>query len=182
MKRIVAGLVLGLLTTTSVAGSTLAAMTITVTASPAEGRVGRPVEVLLRTYVPVGEDVVDLPPPVFPFPVASGLRNLLYPVADYPFDVVAQTEDGTSLAVPMVRDPSDATLWRGTFTPARIGDWTIAARNFPRGESGASALVTVAPGEDADQTLIVGAVSLAGGVLVGLLLGRLVLARSRRTR
>lgn len=181
MNRIAAGLCLALLAVLSVAGSTQAAMTVAVSVSPPEGVVGRPVEVLLRTFAPVGEGVAALPVPSLPYPAASGLWNVLYPIADYPFDVMATSEDGTRMAVLLSRDRSDATVWRGTFTPTESGDWTVVVRNFPTGEPGASARVSVAPSQDAPPPLVVALVSLLTGILLGLLLGRVALSRVRRT-
>ena len=180
MNTIAAGLGVGLLAVMSVAGSAAAAMTVAVSVSPSEGVVGRPVEVLLRTFAPVGEGVAGLPVPTLPYPAASGLRNVLYPVADYPFDVVAQSEAGESLAVDLSRDRNDATLWRGTFTPNTSGDWTVAVRNFPSGEPGTEARVSVAPRQDASPIMIVAVLSLVTGVLVGLLLRRAMLVRWRQ--
>ena len=181
MNWIAAGLGLALLAVMSVAGSTQAAVTVAVSVSPPEGVVGRPVEVLLRTFAPVGEGVAALPVPSLPYPAASGLWNVLYPIADYPFDVVAKSEDGTPITVQLSRDQNDATLWRGIFTPTTSGDWTVVVRNFPTGEPGASARVSVAPSQDAPLATVVAVVSLVIGVLLGLVLGRATLARGRRT-
>lgn len=182
MKRAVAGLLLGLLAVAAFAGRpTLAALGVAVSVSPAEGVVGRPIEVLLRTFVPIGEGDVALPVPTLAYPAASGLWNVLYPIADYPFDVAAQAEDGTTVALQLTRDPNDATLWRGTFTPTKSGEWTIAVRNFPADEPGASARVSVAPGESLPAVALVGVAALLIGVLVGLFLGRRGRDRSRPT-
>jgi hypothetical protein len=145
----------------------LGAMEITVSVSPAEGVVGRPVEVLVRTFVPFGRDAIDLPVPSVPYPAPSGFWNVLYPVADYPFDVAAAAEDGTTVAVFISRDPADATLWRGTFTPPKDGMWTINLRQF-----GASARLRVAPGDAIPLAALVGVPALVGGVLAGLAVGR----------
>jgi hypothetical protein len=154
-------------------------MEIAVSVSPAEGVVGRPVEVLLRTFVPFGREAIDLPVPSVPYPAASGFWNVLYPVADYPFDVAAVAEDGTTIAVFISRDPADATLWRGTFTPPRDGIWTISLRQFQAAGARASARLRVAPGDAVPVAVVVGVAALAAGLLVGLAVGRSGLRRSR---
>jgi hypothetical protein len=97
---------------------------------------------------------------------------VLYPVADYPFDVVAEADDRTTVTVAVTRDPADATLWRGTFTPPRDGTWTIRVRNWPVGTPGTSARLQVAPGEAIPLAALVGVAGLVGGLLVGLAVGR----------
>ena len=178
MNRVATGLGLAL-AVMSVAGSAQAAVTVAVSVSPSEGVVRRPIEVLLRTSAPVGEGVAALPVPSLPYPAASGLWNVLYSIADYPFDVVAKSEDGTPIAVLLSRDRSDATVWRGTFTPTESGDRTVVARNFPTGEPGASARISVASSQEAPPAVFVAVVSLLIGVLIGLVLGRATLARGR---
>lgn len=181
MNRIAAGLGLAMFPVMLAAGSTQAAVTVAVSISPAEGVVDRPAEVLLRTFAPVGEGVAALPVPSLPYPAASGLWNVLYPIDDYPFDVLATSEDGTRIAVLLSRDVSDATVWRGTFTPTESGDWTVVVRNFPTGEPGASARVSVAGSQDTPPAVVVVLASLLVGVLLGLLLGRARLGRTRPT-
>jgi len=151
-----------------------------VAVSPSQGTVGQPVEVLLRTFVPEPIDDTSLPIPSLAYPVASGLWNILYPIADYPFSVVARADDGTSIAVSVARDPSDATLWRGTFTPTASGSWTVSVRNFPAGTPGASARIVVTSGGAVQAVWLVGAAALLTGVLVGLLFGRRGIRRWRR--
>jgi hypothetical protein len=178
MNRWTAPLVLALLALLALAGRpALAAMEITVSVSPAEGVVGRPVEVLIRTFVPFGQEAVELPVPSVPYPAPSGFWNVLYPVADYPFDVAAVAEDGTIVPVSMSRDPSDATLWRGTFTPSRDGVWTIRLRQFQAAGARASARLRVAPGESIPIAALVGVAGVVAGVLVGLAVGRSGLRR-----
>jgi hypothetical protein len=113
-----------------VARPSAAAMDIAVSVSPATGIVGRPVEVLVRTFAPVGADAIDLPPPSQAYPASSGLWDVLYPF-DYPFDVVARSPTGVEVKITLVRDAADASLWRGTFTPTTPGAWQIVMRNFP---------------------------------------------------
>jgi hypothetical protein len=157
-------------------------MEIAVSVSPAEGFVGRPVEVLIRTFVPFGQEAIDLPVPPVPYPAPSGFWNVLYPVADYPFDVVAEADDRTSVAVAVSRDQTDATLWRGTFTPRRAGTWTISVRNWSVGTPGASARLRVAPGEAIPLVVLVGVAGLLGGVLVGVAVARRAAYRSGALR
>lgn len=114
-----------------IADPSAAALEIAVSVSPPSATVGRPVEVLVRTFIPIGGEGIDLPPPSLAYPAASGLWNVLYPVADYPFDVVARPPTGDEIEVDLVRDPSDASLWRGAFTPTAVGTWSIVIRNFP---------------------------------------------------
>jgi len=159
----------------------IAALEIVVSVSPTEGVVGRPVEVLIRTFVPFGQEAIELPVPSVPYPAPSGFWNVLYPVADYPFDVVAVAEDGTTVAVFISRDPADATLWRGTFTPPKDGMWTINLRQFQAAGARASARLRVAPGDAIPVAAFVGVAALLAGVLVGLAVGRSGLRRFRPT-
>ena len=108
----------------------MAALDVTVTVSPT-GLVGRPSEVLVRTYAPVNAGDLALPQPSLAYPAPSGLWNVLYPVGDYPFDVVAHSPNGGATKVELGRDPSDASLWRGSVTPDVAGEWTITVSNFP---------------------------------------------------
>ena len=151
--------------------SASAALGVVISVSPAEGVVGRPVDILVRTFVPIGEGEADLPPSTLAYPAASGLWNVLYPVADYPFDVVARAEDGLEVPITLVRDISDATLWRGTFTPTASGTWRISVRNFLEAP-GATAQLSVMTGEAVPIAAIVGGVGLLAGVVVGLVLCR----------
>ena len=172
MKRLVAAVLLAVVVATFSAGPASAALGVVVAVSPAEGIVGRPIEVLLRTFVPIGEGEADLPVSTLAYPSASGLWSLLYPVADYPFDVVAQAEDGTAMPISLVRDTGDATLWRGLFTPTTSGVWSISVRNFSAAEPGASARVSVVAGDTVPVNTLIGLAGLMAGVLVGLFLGR----------
>ena len=118
--------------------------------SPSEVRVLEPVEVLVRTFVPIQrEDVLPGPSPRGPYPAPSGFWNLLYPWDDYPFDVVAQHEGDPDVPVSLARDPSDSTLWRGFVSLPKAGTWTIWVRNFPGKEAGSATTVTVRPGGSA---------------------------------
>jgi len=147
---------------------------VVVTASPADVRVGQPVEVLLRTFATMlpSDNLVDLSSPRAPFPGHAELWNVLSPWADYPFDVVAQHEDGTEIPVKVVRDPADSTLWRASLTLPKAGVWTIWIRNFGQ-EPGVTTVVKVEP---AVPVSIEAGSAAVGGVVVGLL-GGLLLAR-----
>ena len=127
-----------------------AAGEVVVAVSPSEVRVGEPVEVLLRTFVPIQrEGVLPGTSPREPYPAPSGFWNLLYPWDDYPFDVVAQHEGDPDVPVSLARDASDSTLWRGFVSLPKAGTWTIWVRNFPGKELGSTTTVTVRPGESA---------------------------------
>lgn len=149
---------------------------VVLSASPPDVRVGQPVEVLLRTFATMLPDdkLVDLSTPIAPFPGHADLWNVLYPWKDYPFDVVAQHEDGTEIPVKVVRDPVDSTLWRASLTLPKAGLWTIWVRNFGQ-EPGVTTVVKAEPPSPASiepgPTALVGVV---GGLLVGLLGGFLV--------
>jgi hypothetical protein len=139
-----AGLLVGSL---AMAAEVRAAGAIVVAVSPSEVQVGEPVEVLLRTFQVVAQSDLPLPfeSPIPPYPVPSGVWNLLYTWPDYPFDVVAQHEGDADVAVRLARDPSDSTLWRGTVALPSPGMWTIRVRNFPDKEPGSTTTVTVRP-------------------------------------
>lgn len=142
-----AGLLVG---TFAMAAEVRAAGEVVVAVSPSEVEVGEPVEVLLRTFVPIQrEGVLPGTSPREPYPAPSGFWNLLYPWDDYPFDVVAQHDGDADVAVQLARDPSDATLWRGSVSLPSAGTWTIWVRNFPGKEPGATTTVTVRPGGSA---------------------------------
>jgi hypothetical protein len=177
------------------AASVRAAGEVVVAVSPSEVGVGEPVEVLLRTFVPIQrEGVLPGTSPREPFPAPSGFWNLLYPWDDYPFDVVAQHEGDSDVPVSLARDASDSTLWRGFVSLPKAGTWTIWVRNFPGKEPGSTTTVTVRPGgSDASTSPPINATTTgpasieAGpaallGVLVGLVGGALfVLAWRRRS-
>jgi hypothetical protein len=127
----VAGLFLALAASVLMARPAIAAVEITLSVSPGEGVVGRPVEVLLRTYAPIGAADLGLPTPSFSYPAPSGIWYVLYPIPAYPFDVTARSPGGEATKVELVRDPSDATLWRGTLTPDVPGEWSVTVSNFP---------------------------------------------------
>jgi len=146
----------------------LAAVEVAVSVSPAEGVVGRPIEVLVRTFTPIAAGDVSIPAPSLSYPAPSGLWNVLYPIPDYPFDVVAQT-NGASVAIALTRDPDDASLWRGTFTPTSAGEWRIVLRNFPTVEP---PRVQVAGDEATPTALAVGVGALLAGLIIGVLVGR----------
>jgi hypothetical protein len=148
--------------------SAVAAVEVAVSVSPSEGIVDRPVEVLVRTFVPIGAGDLDLPIPSVPYPAASGLWSVLYPIADYPFDVVANSPAGANLQIALTRDSEDASLWRGTFTPRSSGEWTIVVRNFPTLEPIPIRVVEDAP---SPPTAIVGVAALLAAFLGGVVLG-----------
>jgi hypothetical protein len=128
--------------------------------------------------------------------VPSGVWNILYHWPDYPFDVVAQHEDGTEVGLTLARDPTDATLWRGVVSLPKVGTWTIWVRNYQQRGPGSTSVVTVRAGPAAATAPSVpvkpsltstGATSIEsgpaalGGALVGLVVGA-VLARGLRQR
>jgi hypothetical protein len=149
-----------------------AALEVAVSVSPPEGVVGRPIEVLVRTFSPVDGSAVGLPSPSLPYPAPSGLWNVLYPISDYPFDVVAESPFGESTSVAVARDPADASLWRGTFTPTAAGTWTITIRNFPRTAPTAVPVVQGGPPTTESAAPLVGVAGLLGGLLAGIVVGR----------
>lgn len=184
-----------LFTSLATAGEVRAAGHVVVAVSPAEVDVGEPVEVLVRTFWVVDRSDLSLPfeTPIAPYPVPSGIWDILYSWADYPFDVVAQHTGDADVAVELVRDPSDSTLWRGTMSLPSAGTWTIWVRNFPGKEPGSTATVTVRPGGSAvtessppgNATMTSPASIEAGpaalfGALVGLIVGALVTVAWRR--
>jgi hypothetical protein len=125
-----------------------AAGDVVVTVSPSVVGVGEPVEVLLRTFLPI-ERAGTLPQSSArePYPAPSGYWNVLFPWDDYPFDVVAWRENDRDIAIALARDPSDATLWRGMVSLPAAGTWTIWVRNFPGRQVGSTTTVTVHPGQ-----------------------------------
>lgn len=168
------GLLVLMLATT---GGVLAAGQVVVSASPSEVRVGQAVEILARTFLPIQrEGTLAVSDPLEPYPGPSGLWNVLYPWDDYPFDVVAQHEDGTELGVTLARDPSDSTLWRGFVSLPKAGPWTVWVRNFPGKEPGSTTVVRV--GDPPPGSIGWGPAALAG-VLLGLL-GGFAVARRRQ--
>ncbi len=171
-----------------------AAGEVVVAVSPSEVEVGEPVEVLLRTFVPIDrQGILPGSSPREPYPAPSDLWNLLYPWDDYPFDVVAQHDGDADVAVQLARDPSDSTLWRGTVSLPSAGTWTIWVRNFPGKEPGSTTSVTVRPGPSAatasppinaatttsPASIEAGPATLIGA-LVGLVVGALVALVWRR--
>jgi hypothetical protein len=185
-----------LVTSLATAAEVRAAGHVVVAVSPAEVDVGEPVEVLVRTFLVVDGSDLSLPfeAPIAPYPVPSGVWDILYSWTDYPFDVVAQHEGDPDVQVPLARDPSDSTLWRGTVTAPSPGTWTIWVRNFPGREPGSTSTVTVRPGAavtessprgDATTTIPgsieAGSTALIGG-LVGLFVGVVIALGWRRRR
>ena len=170
-----------------------AAGEVVVAVAPTSVVVGQPVEVLVRTFRVVGQGDLSLPfePPVQPYPVPSGAWNILYTWQDYPFDVVAQHEDGTEVRLTLARDPADATLWRGIVSLPKAGTWTIWVRNFPDKGPGSTAFVTVHGGPSAsaepisDSTISAPAIDVGPAIVIGTLLGLfggLVIGRFWRRR
>ena len=177
MRRLSAALGVAVIVATLAAQPMAAAMEIAVSVSPAQGLVGRPIEVLVRTFIPIGADLA-VPAPSFTYPAQSGLWNVLYPVADYPFDVVARSPAGETVQIELVRDPTDGTLWRGSFTPTSAGEWSIEMRNFPTLEPIRVTVSALA----ADSGSWVGvAVALVIGLIGGLVLGRMLRRPGSRT-
>ena len=184
----------GLLAVTlATASEARAAGEVVVSASPSEIRVGEPLEVLVRTFVPIQrEGTLALSSPREPYPGPSGFYNVLYPWDDYPFDVVAQHEDGTEVPVTLARDPTDSTLWRGVASLPKAGTWTIWVRNFPNKEPGSTTVVEAQAGPSASIEPAAGSTQTAPGsiealpaALIGTLLGLLggfVTARLWRRR
>jgi len=173
---VVVGLLAG---TLALATGVRAAFEVVVSASPSEVRVGQPLEVLIRTFVPVQRDILDVADPREPYPGPSGLWNVLYPMEDYPFNVVAEHDDGSDVPLTVVRDPSDSTLWRGIVTLPKPGTWTIRVRNFPASAPGATTVVRVG----AAPPVSTGAGPAAAvGLALGLLAGVFVGHRWRRSR
>jgi len=163
-----AGLFLALAASGLIAPSASAAVEITLSVSPGEGIVGRPTEVLVRTYAPIGAADLGLPTPSFSYPAPSGLWNVLYPIPDYPFDVAARSPTGEATKVDLVRDPSDASLWRGTLTPDTPGEWSVTVSNVPSNEP---VRFIVRPGEAGSPSSVVGISGLAAAVVAGLVAG-----------
>jgi hypothetical protein len=163
-------------------GTVRAALEVVVSVSPAQALVGRPVEVLVRTFAPFAQEDFELPTPSLAYPAPSGFWNVLYPIADYPFDVVAEAKDATTVPIPIARDPSDATLWRGVFTPASGGTWTIRVRNFPDEQPGASVQLVVARSEEVaiGGSAAIAALSIA--IVAGILIGRVTSRGWRRSK
>lgn len=172
------GLLAAMLATASAAR---AAGDIVVAVSPASVAVGQPVEVLLRTFRVVERSDLSLPfeSPVAPNPLPSDVWNILYTWTDYPFDVVADHEDGTEVRLTLARDPTDATLWRGVVSLPKAGTWTIWVRNFQHKEPGSTAVVTVRAGVPSSTETVSGSTKRAQAVeagpaaLIGVLLGLL---------
>jgi hypothetical protein len=170
MKRITRAISLGLLCSGLAFQMVVAAMEVAVSVSPSEGIVGRPVEVLVRTFIPMGAgDDLQLPVPSLRYPAASGHWNVLYPIADYPFDVVANSPSGVRVQVALTRDPQDASLWRGSFIPSSSGEWTIVMRNFPTLEP---IPIRVVEDGTSPPAAMVGVAALLTALLVGVVLGR----------
>ena len=163
--------VFALLAAAFAAGPSEAALESAVSVSPSSGTVGRPVEVLVRTFIPISADGLDLPAPSLAYPAPSGLWNVLYPVGDYPFDVVARPPTGDEVEVRMVRDPSDASLWRGAFTPTAPGAWSIMVRNFP---TYAPTTIEVAAGDPSFGSWTIAVAFLLLGIGGGVVLARVM--------
>jgi hypothetical protein len=178
VRGLLTAAVLGAGVTLGLSGRSLAAGAVVVTVSPAEVRVGEPVEILVRTFVPFREEALGLRKPLEPFPVPSGIWDVLYSWDDYPFDVdvsYATVGPATVRAI-LSRDPRDATLWRGSVSLPEAGTWIVRVRNFPNDTPGASAEIRVTPA--AEPRLFdpsepsMAALGLALGVLAGVFVGR----------
>lgn len=129
-KRLKAAAVLSIALGVLTAQPMAAAIDVAVSVSPTAGVVNSPVDVLVRTFVPVNQNEIDLPRPSLAYPVPSGVWDVLYPV-DYPFEVIARSPTGDEVQIALVRDGGDASLWRGSFTPTVPGEWWIVMVNFP---------------------------------------------------
>ena len=171
MRRIMNAIWLALLCASLATQSAVAAVEVAVSVSPSEGIVGRPVEVLVRTFAPIAAGDLQLPVPSVRYPAASGLWNVLFPIADYPFDVVATPPTGARMQVTLARDPEDASVWRGSFIPPTSGDWTIVLRNFPTLEPIA---IRVVDDASSPPVAMVGVAALLAGLLAGVVLGRVM--------
>src|SRR6266511_1642517 len=184
--------------TLAAAGAVRASGDVVVAVSPTSVAVGQPVEVLVRTFRVVDRADLSLPfeSPLQPYPVASGAWNILYHWPDYPFDVVAQHEDGTEVPLTLARDPTDATLWRGVVSLPKAGTWTVWVRNNQQKGPGSTSVVTVRAGPTAataslapinPTTTTTGATPIEAGpaaivgTLVGLVVGA-VIARGWKRR
>jgi hypothetical protein len=140
--------------TLATASAARASGDVVVSVSPTSVAVGQPIEVLVRTFRVVDRGDLSLPfeKPLEPYPVPSNVWNILYPWLDYPFRVVAEHQDGSRVDVPIVRDASDATLWRGATILTKPGAWTIKVLNAESGLPGA----TPAPGSTSTVTVRTG--------------------------
>ena len=175
MQRQVAALLGMTLAAASTAQPVLGALEIAVSVSPELGTVGRPIEVMVRTFEPIGGEDVSLPVPSMAYPAPSGHWDVLYPIPDYPFDVVARPRTGDIVSVTLSRDPADASLWRGSFTPTIGGDWLVTVRNFP---TVAPIRVPVIQAVDTRYDAWVAVLALVIGLGLGLAFG--LFARTRR--
>jgi hypothetical protein len=180
----------GLLLVTIAPGARAAGQVV-LAVSPADVQVGEPVEVLLRTFAPIGQAGLPLPTVRDPYPAPSGYWNVLMPWNDYPFDVVAQSQDHADIPVRLARDPSDSTLWRGTVLLPSAGTWTIWVRNYQNKEPGSTTTVSVRrgtaatssppPSATATSSPSIWQAALAGAIL-GLVMGAVLgLVWSHRT-
>ena len=180
--RLQPAIVLALAASVLTAQPAAAAIDVAVSVSPTAGVVNSPIDVLVRTFLPVSENEIDLPRPSLGYAVRSGLWDVLYPF-DYPFDVVARSPTGEELKIELVRDTADASLWRGSFTPTIPGEWSVVMRNFPNYApirlTVSAGAPSASPGED--WALPVGALILGlfGGALIARATG---LSVSRDTR
>lgn len=136
-------------------------------------------EVLVRTYVPVGAGDLGLPLPSLSYPAPSGLWDVLYPIADYPFDVEVRSPTGETTQIDLARDSSDASLWRGVFTPNAAGGWSISISNFPTNEP----TRFMVRRDETGLAMALGSIAgLVVGVIAGVMLGTSIAARRSRTR
>lgn len=133
-------------------------MQVTLTIAPASVVVGKPAEVLLRTFVPTGWEELGMEAPGS-WPFVPDTAYVLWPVPDYPFSVVAQADDGAEIPLVMTLDPVDPTLWRGVFVPDTPGMWRVRATNFPESDPGANVTFAVVPAPASTSLAPAGAVS-----------------------
>ncbi len=133
-----ASIALIIVTLLGVPSSASAALQVTLAVSPSGPMAGSTMEILLRTYVPIGTWTELGFEPTEPWPFVPGLAYVLWPMPDLPFEVVAARADGhEQVDVAMTRDSVDTTLWRGTFIPTTAGTWVVVVAGFPDDDPGA---------------------------------------------
>lgn len=112
--RFTAGLIAALILV--VPGQAASAALCTQWVSPTQATIGE-IPVGFETLVPWSTDSDDYE-----------LRRQV--VENYPFDVVALGPTGQRQTVDVAPDPDDPTVWRGSFSAATKGKWTIEVRNL----------------------------------------------------
>ena len=152
-----------------------AAMWAVLSVSPEVPTVGKPAEVLIRTFGTYSSEEVGPIVHDGPVPAPSGFTLILWGVP-YPFRVVALGPGGQAVDVNVHRDPTDASLYRGEVAFPAAGAWTLQLPQFngPEDAPGIRLAVTVAngppPAGDPAMVAIAGAIgALAAAVTLGLL-------------